>query len=94
VLDGRASNADARYPQDLAGLNPPVGGQHTRDRPGYRFGRAARGRVDLDPVARGQDGHLADARHGAQPAENFAALRRRHCQLLEQLGRGHPVRDA
>jgi len=74
VLGGRAADPDASQPQDLAGLNPPMGRQHVRDRPGHRSGRAARSRIDLDPVAGRQDDRLGDGRHGTQPGQHTAAL--------------------
>jgi hypothetical protein len=94
VLGGRAADPDAGQPQDLAGLNLPMGGQYVRDRPGHRPGRAAGGRVDLDPVACRQDDHLIEGRHSVQPGQYTAALRGRNSQLLEYLRRRDPVGDA
>jgi len=62
-----------------------------RHRPGHWSGGPIGGRVDLHPVAGGQDRHLVDGRHGVQPGQHAAQFRGRHGEFLEDFGRGGPV---
>ena len=94
VLGGRAADADAGRPEDLAALNPPMGAQYIRDRPGYRSGRTVRGRIDLDPVTGGQAATSSMAGTAREPNQDAATLRGRNSQLLEYLRRANPVGDA
>ncbi|MEN3356290.1 MAG: hypothetical protein V7637_272 [Mycobacteriales bacterium] len=64
VLGDGGAGADAGHPQHVGDRDLSLGGQHARDGPGHLPGRAGRGRVDLDPVAGGQDEHLVDAWQG------------------------------
>ena len=69
-------------------------GQDAGHGPGQEFGRAICGRVDLDPVAGGQDHHLVDSWHGVQPGEHAALLGGGNGELLEHLGPSGPVGQA
>jgi hypothetical protein len=71
-----------------------AGGYQDRDSPGHLSGRAAGGRVDLDPVTSGQNDHLVDLRHNVQPDQHVAQLRGRNGKHLQHLGCTGPVRQA
>ena len=91
MLSGRAADVDAGHPRDVSRRQPATRRDQVRHRPGSWSGGPIDGRVDLHPVAGGQDGHFVDGWQCMQPGQHTAQLRGRHGKFLEDFDRGEPV---